>query len=119
MSACLICKGETACHTDGPSHGRTTEMDVPGLKPCWFRDGYGGRWPGYTDGSRWNGWLNVCVDEDTWLQMLAVWDADGDEFAIDTEPEDGGYEASVVHTRYGPLRSLSWWAAMSEDYEED
>lgn len=64
----------------------------PDAERCFFAfDGCGMQhWPGFTDGTKWNGWDNVRVTAETHGAILASMGAEADTELAQLKPDDDG-----------------------------
>lgn len=93
------------------------------LTPCRFYDASDVLWGGYTNGSRWNGFLNVLVNEVTFKRLWMSWY--GDQIAL-SEPERAydwdtmnPNDIPTIDTQYGRLRDLSNCYATVDEHDFD
>lgn len=59
------------------------------LRPVRWTSDLVGAWDGYTDGSTWNGWLNVWVTPETHRAICAETLGDADTLAWEPDPRTG------------------------------
>lgn len=100
----------------------TTHTAIHEMKPCRFYDASGDLYEGFTDGSRWNGFLNVAVSEDVFKRLWMAWY--GDQIMRGTSAYDARdldpNEVPTIETVHGTLRDLgNCYATVGEhDFEE-